>query len=256
MEKIINFMKNELEIIERIKEVYPKNGLKKTKEILNIGHRVLKRILVENNIERSSKVNIDFTEKKFIYLLGLLWSDGHISKKNNLLGIECLETDMIKFKPILESVSVWSYYRRERQHKPVVNAYITDKLFRNLLAENDYLEKSTKSPNKIYSKIPKELKKYFMLGIVDGDGCFYFNKKQYARQFILTGTYEQDWSLFEDFFNEIEAKYSIIRIRNKKSGYSQFRITNKKDLINLGNLLYDDMIILDRKHQSWLKTIS
>ena len=249
MENNKKYMRDEREIIEKIKEIYPKNGLKKTKEMLNIGHRVLKRILVENNINRGSKVNIDFTDKNFIYLLGLLWSDGHVSKKTNSLGIECIETDMLKFKPILESISNWSYYRRERQHKPVVNAYITDKIFRDLLVENDYLEKSINSPYKIYSKIPSELKKYFMLGVVDGDGCFYFNKKQYARQFILTGTYEQDWSLFEDFFNDIEAKHSIIRVKNKKSGYSQFRITNKKDLIKLGNLLYNDMIILDRKYQ-------
>ncbi len=160
------------------------------------------------------------------------------------------------FKPILEDISNWSFYKRKREYRPTINAYLSDKKFHNILVENDYLNKSKYSPCKIYYKLPDPMKKYFLLGVIDGDGCFYYNKKNYTRQFILTGSFEQDWSLFENIFNDINIRFSIIRKKNKNSGYSQFRVTNKKDIIKIGEFIYDDLIILDRKYKSWKLTIS
>ena len=41
----------------------------------------------------------------------------------------------------------------------------------NIFKEYDYDIKSTISPYKILNSIPKELKHYFFLGLIDGDGC-------------------------------------------------------------------------------------
>lgn len=244
-----------MDIIEKIKEFYPINGFNKTKKILKIGDKKLRKIILENKLEKNSKVKIDFFNKNFVYILGLIWSDGYINK-NRTIGIECVKDDMEKFNPILENISSWSFYERKREYKPTINAYLTDKKFYDILVDNDYLNKSKFSPIKIYSKIPNIMKKYFLLGIIDGDGCFYYNKKQYTRQFIITGSIEQDWSLFEDIFNEINVKFSTIRRENKNSGYSQLRVTNKKDIIKIGEFIYDEMIVLDRKYESWKLTIS
>lgn len=244
-----------MEIVERVKEFYPVNGFNKTKKVLKIGDKKLRRIILENKLEKNSKVKIDFFNKNFVYILGLIWSDGYINK-NKTIGIECVKDDMEKFKPILEDISSWSFYERRREYKPTINAYLNDKKFYNILSDNDYLNKNKLSPIKIYSKIPNIMRKYFLLGIVDGDGCFYYNKKQYIRQFIITGSIEQDWSLFEKIFNEINVKFSIIRRNNKNSGYSQIRVTNKKDIIKIGNFIYDEMLVLDRKYESWKLTIS
>jgi hypothetical protein len=245
-----------MEIVEKVKEFYPVNGFNKTKKILKIGDKKLRKIILENKLEKNSKVRIDFFNKNFVYILGLIWADGFLGLKGNTVYIECIEDDMLRFKPMLESISNWSFYRRERENKPTINAYLTDKKFYDILVENDYLNKSKFSPIKIYSKIPDIMRKYFLLGVVDGDGCFYYNKKQYTRQFIITGSIEQDWSLFEDMLNQINVKFSIIRRENKNSGYSQIRVTNKKDLIKVGEFIYGDMIVLDRKYESWKLSIS
>lgn len=245
-----------MEIVEKVKEFYPVNGFNKTKKILKIGDKKLRKIILENKLEKNSKVRIDFFNKNFVYILGLIWADGFLGLKSNTVYIECIEDDMLRFKPILESISNWSFYRRERENKPTINAYLTDKKFYDILVENNYLNKSKFSPIKIYSKIPDIMRKYFLLGVVDGDGCFYYNKKQYTRQFIITGSIEQDWSLFEDILNQINVKFSIIRRENKNSGYSQIRVTNKKDLIKVGEFIYGDMIVLDRKYESWKLSIS
>ena len=244
-----------MELIEKVKEFYPINGFNKTKKILKIGDKKLRKIILENKLEKIGKVNIDFFDKSFIYVLGLIWADGSLSSNSNTIYIECVKDDMEKFKPILENISSWSFYERKRENKPTINAYLTDKKFYNILVENDYLDRSKYSPIKIYSKIPDIMKKYFLLGIVDGDGSFYYNKKQYIRQFIITGSFEQDWSLFENIFIDISVKFSIIRRKNKNSGYSQLRVTNKKDLVSIGEFIYDDMIVLDRKYQSWKLTV-
>ncbi len=244
-----------MSIVEKVINFYPINGFNKTKEFLKIGDKKLRKIILENNLEKKSKVKIDFSDKKFIYTLGLLWSDGYINK-NRTIGIECVEDDMMDFRKVLECVSIWSFYKREREFRPTINAYLNDKKMYDFLVENDYLVKSSYSPIKIYSKISKDMVSYFLLGIVDGDGCFYYNKKNYTRQFVLTSSIEQDWSIFERILIDIDVKYSIIRRVNKVSGYSQLRVTNKKDIIKIGEFIYKDMIVLNRKYESWKISIS
>ena len=121
--------------------------------------------------------------------------------------------------------------------------------------ENDYLEKSLKTPNKILSNIPNELVKYFLLGIIDGDGCFYYNRENYLRQFVISGTYNQDWNLFVEIFNKIGVEKYKIENYKKKSEYSQIKITNKKDIKIIGDFIYssiqEDNIGLNRKYKKY-----
>lgn len=245
-----------MDILEKIKETYPIYGFNKTKKILKIGDIRLRKIILENKLEKNSKVKIDFFDKNFVYILGLIWADGYLGLKSNTIYLECIKDDMEQFKPILESISNWSFYERKREYKQTINAFISDKKFYTLLVGNDYLNKSKTSPNKINQIIPESMRKYFLLGIIDGDGCFYYNKKHYIRQFIITGSKNQDWFLFEHILNNLDVKFTIIRRSNEKSGYSQIRVTNKKDIIKIGEFIYEpDMIVLNRKYESWKNTI-
>ena len=95
--------------------------------------------------------------------------------------------------------------------------------------------------------------------MVDGDGCFYY-KEKCACQFILTGTLYQDWILFDKIFNSIDVKCGLVRFTSKKTGYSQLRVTNKKDIKKIGNFIYstieDDNIGLVRKYEKYKLIIS
>ena len=257
-----------MELIEQVKVLYPDFGTTNTAKMLRVRQATIKRIVDENNLKKNRRINIDdfynIEKKEIVYLLGLIWADGHLSKSDNTLSIECVSEDMLCFKETLDKVGKWSYHHRQRidertNTKPIINAYICDSLLHDFLKENDYLEKSLKSPEKIISKIPERLIKYFILGMVDGDGCFYY-KEKCACQFILTGTLYQDWILFDKIFNSIDVKCGLVRFTSKKTGYSQLRVTNKKDIKKIGNFVYstidDDNIGLRRKYEKYKQIVS
>lgn len=255
-----------MELIEQVKVLYPDFGTKDTAKMLRVRQSTVKKIVDDNNFKllKNRKINIlDFyniKKKEICYFLGLLWADGHVSKNNNMINIECNSDDMIEFKKVLDTFSKWSYYHRKRERydvecKSATNAYICDSLLHNFLEENDYLEKSAKSPEKIISKIPESLIKYFILGMIDGDGCFYY-KENCSSQFTIAGTKEQDWSSIENIFKSHKLKYTII-ITNSSSA---IRITNKDDIRKIGNFVYstieDDNIGLKRKYEKYKLIIS
>ena len=236
--------------------------------------KISKSIILSNRYNKTQeehKVNISkFTtdiDSNSAYILGLLWADGYIHKiksnpnKKYDINLECVDDDMLYFRLILDKTGNWYYYTRKRgDYKPITKATTNNKKFLIFLTDNNYDLKSIKSPNKIINKLPDNLVKYFLLGVIDGDGCFYFNKKQYLRQFTISGSLKQDWSAFESIFDKLNIEYKINRKQNKKNGYSQIRITNKNNILKLGNYIYDtieiDNIGLPRKYNKYLEIIN
>lgn len=252
-----------MDLLEKVKSLYPELGSTKTAKILKVRQSTISKIVSENNIEKNRRVNINefynIKSKEVCYFLGLLWADGHVSKKDNSISIECNGDDMIEFRKSLDKFGKWSYYDRKRERygldcKPVTNAYIYDSLLHDFLKENDYLDKSIFSPNKIISKIPEELIRYFLLGVIDGDGCFYF-KENLSNQFYLTGSIDQDWKSFKLIFDNIGVKYKHINKEGKTNKYSFIRVTNKNDIKKIGDIVYstieNDGIGLKRKYEKY-----
>lgn len=216
--------------------------------------------------DKSNKVDancfINNITKESSYILGLLWADGHVEHNNYkyTINVECLSVDMDYFIPVFNKTGDWLYYDRIRKgRKPITKAHTSNKELNLYLSNKDYLNKSYISPKLILETIPSDLKRYFILGVIDGDGCFYFNEKYGLRQFTITGTLNQDWSDFENIFNELEITYKINRVENSKTGYSQIRITNKTNILKLGGYLYPtikiDGIGLPRKYDKFLNII-
>jgi len=274
-----------MNIEEFVIENYFLLGNKKCAEILNVNKSVISNIttkyklkmddIIKRKFNSESKIKKDGDYKvntnKFIsdidengsYILGLLWADGYLNKdkKNNSISIECIKDDMVYFKTIFNKTGEWGYNERLRTNKKnkVVRLTTNNKYLKDYLTENDFLDKSLSSPTKILNKIPSKLTHYFLLGIIDGDGCFYYNEKRNLRQFSITGSLLQDYSSFEDIFNKLNVKYTIRRIKNSKTGYSQIRISNKSDIKKIGDFIYSDIkdnkIGLHRKYDKYLKII-
>jgi hypothetical protein len=274
-----------MNIEEFVIENYFLLGNKKCTEILNVNKSVISNIttkyklkmddIIKRKFNSESKIKKDGDYKvntnKFIsdidengsYILGLLWADGYLNKdkKNNSISIECIKDDMVYFKTIFNKTGEWGYNERLRTNKKnkVVRLTTNNKYLKDYLSENDFLDKSLSSPTKILNKIPSKLTHYFLLGIIDGDGCFYYNEKRNLRQFSITGSLLQDYSVFEDIFNKLNIKYTIRRIKNSKTGYSQIRISNKSDIKKIGDFIYSDIndnkIGLPRKYDKYLKII-
>ena len=242
--------------INKILWIREKNKLKVNKESLsNIQKnciRIRKKPLKKTRVNELLFIT-DFI-KESVYLLGFIWGDGYInnSGKNKQIKIECLSEDIDTLKPLLLKTGIWDFYERLRKNKKrkTTTCITTNKILMDFLIEQEYKNKSIVTPNKIFNIIPDELKKYFILGWIDADGCFYWNKKYKLRQFYLSGTYEQDWDVFETTLKNIGVTYKIIRI-SKKSKYSCIRVTNKLDIMKIGNYIYDDLIPFQRKYDKY-----
>jgi hypothetical protein len=182
----------------------------------------------------------DYTPES-VYILGLLWADGTINKKNNSITLECVKDDVDVFYPIFQTTGEYGLYVRERKNRRIQGIITCCSLeLSRFLKENDYNIKSISTPSKILSKIPDDLKYYFFLGWSDGDGCFYFNEDQSTVQFTMSGTYEQDWSILSDKCNELKIEYRIDQIITKKNyKSSSFRICKGNDVIKFGDYIYN-----------------
>jgi hypothetical protein len=235
--------------------------------------KVSKSIILSNRYNKTQeehKVNISKfktdIDSNSAYILGLLWADGYIHKiksnpnKKYDISLECVDDDMLFFRLILNKTGDWFYYTRKRgNYKPITKATTNNKEFLIFLTDNDYDLKSIKSPDKIIDKLPNDLIKFFLLGVIDGDGCFYFNQKHFLRQFSISGSLNQDWSAFEKIFISLGITYKINRRSNDKNGSSQIRILNKLNIKKLGDFVYssisEDNIGLPRKYEKYLSII-
>jgi hypothetical protein len=248
--KVDNFFK--MFIIEN----YPKFGSTYCKNHLNSDIKKIMSVVSTYRLKRNKidKINIDTNNKYFCYIIGLIWADGFVDKKTNRVGISLVENDINDIKNIFENVGIWNYNyanNSKRGYKNQIMVRMSDKNFKSFLIENDFLEKSFKSPDKIISIIPKNNLKYFIRGISDGDGCFYYNKKQYIRQFCIASTYDQNWNYIINILNNKNCKFKIEKIKKEKSKSSIIRITNK-DILKIGEFLYEDFFGLKRKYEKFL----
>jgi hypothetical protein len=271
------------EEIEYLKINYPKYGAKYCAKVLGLTdvqiHSKMGKLKIRipkstKNLLRSKspdKCNINpelfynLKNKEIVYLLGLMWADGFLNPSSNgynhNLGFTMVKEDLEVIKPTLDFIGKWYYYERKQPNpnwKPSINIITNNKRIFDFLVEHDYDKKSHISANKILEKIPDNLKHYFFLGLIDGDGCFYYYKPEKGstlRQFTLASTYEQDWSYFENLCGGLDISYKIKRTKGKKSSSSCLRITNKGGIKRLGNYIYqtfnDDNMGLNRKYEKY-----
>jgi intein-encoded DNA endonuclease-like protein len=216
----------------------------------------------------SNRVSVELFTKKFtpesVYVLGLLWSDGFLNKTKNhySINLQCVRGDVDEFYKIFQKTGDWIFYERPQRgkNKPTGIVSTSNKELHNFLSKNDYLNKTKESPVKILKKIPKKLHRYFYLGWSDGDGCFYFNKKNYLNQFIIASAWEQDWSSMIELCDKLGLEYRIQVVKRKKGNYSQFQINKMKHIATLGLYFYREIennkIGLTRKNIKFMEMLN
>ena len=179
--------------------------------------------------------------KYFSYFLGFLWSDGFIERKR--VGIEILEDDAITILDDIEKISflkICTMRRHRKDRRPQMTIYFCSVSFYDIFISKYFQNKSHSSPDDILNSIPDNLKRFFYQGLIDGDGCFYFNEKNKLRQFYVTSCYDQDWSHMEKLFISLNiGQYEIRRIVNKNGNSSSFiRVKKHNEIESIYNYLY------------------
>ncbi len=274
--------------VEFLIKNYPENGAKFCAEILHrtegsirikafklklkLNHGVLQKIKRENFSTKDPskyKVNpnqfLKINTKEVAYILGILWADGFIySKKYQAIRLEIKSEDMKCIDYIFKETGKWTITHRNRKNRqPQSTIQTSNKILVEFLLQKGYYPHSIESADKILFLIPDELKHYWFRGLIDGDGCFYINKKNNIHQLSISGSYDQDWAYIINVFNNLNIKYSVNRRKQaqgtKINKFSYIRIANRKDIINFGNYIYkgymgDKMGFL-RKHKKFLEII-
>lgn len=182
------------------------------------------------------------------YILGWIWSDGYIQEHRNTITIEIVNSDAEELIPIIQSIGVWSIRTRYRENRqPQTTIQCTSKDVANYLRSLGKFPKSTESHANILATIPAKLRKYFILGLLDG--CFYLNESRNLVQFSISGSKNQDWTGLLKYFNSLNISSSI-HIQENPVCCSVLRITNRKGILTLINELYTDTQLgLSRKSQ-------
>ena len=205
---------------------------------------------------------LEINAPEVAYVLGLIWVDGSLgNSKNCSVSIDLVKSDMDDIINIIKKTGKWNFYERQRGNWKISSSAKTGN--RNLyefLVSMDYKIKSGASANKILDKIPSDLRQYFFRGLIDGDGCFYFNPKSNLRQFSISSTFNQDWSYFTEMLGDLYVSFSekqrTHNNKNKKISKSSYiRITGIENIKKLGNYIYKnyevDKIGLRRKYNKF-----
>lgn len=231
-------------------ENYPKTDRYTCSEELKIPLEQVVYKINKLKLTKDKSLNYLFFEKidtyYTAYILGFIWADGYLTKDGRHFNVSGVKEDIDEIEHLFDKIGNWCKHIDNREKYGWKNAKTligSNKKIYDFLLEHEYNKKSYVSADKILLKIPDDLKHYFFRGLVDGDGCFYYNEKGYLRQFALTSTYEQDWSYFEELCKELDIKYVIKRVKkiNKKTDNenksSLVRVLGK-DIIKLGEYLY------------------
>lgn len=200
-----------------------------------------------------------------------MWADGSVLKpKNKNSGkIMLYTTEPENLQKVLQYLGDWNVNISQSKNKNWKDRYSyttsNQELMEYLLSHN-YGVNNIKSADSILSTIPENLKHYWFLGLIDGDGCWYFNEKNRLRQFQITSRIDQDWDFIEKLFKSLDIKYSIDRRIVNNESYanpkhrSNIRIFGKRDVRSLGEYVYQtyifDKIGMLRKYEKWVECIT
>jgi hypothetical protein len=234
---------------------YPKLGAKVCAEKLHLGLVCVKNKVrisglrlnqeARNRLRLKDSTKCKVNPDQFIspetpqasYILGFLWADGFLAS-NNSIGTEITTDDAEYLLPAFLKTGKWSTFSRHRNgYKPQTKIVCSSKLFFEHLSSQGFKGRSH-FPRDLSTSFPDHLLSYWLRGYSDGDGCFYFNAKQSCRQITFTSSVEQDWTELEKIMDKVGVERFAIRRTDSKTRYSQFRITNKNDVVRLGSFIY------------------
>lgn len=240
-------------------------GLRKSGKEFNFSDKIVKRILLENNIsikgvgaKRKYSINDDYFDNEssnMAYIMGFWAADGNVSSNENRLDLELASID----KEILEKINVEIGNTRPIKTYQCANGYEKNKvLFWSEKIKKRFIEYGI-VPNKTYSEdfsLPFKLnRKYwidYIRGFFDGDGCV--KKTGYSLTFELNSLNKDFLIGIQAFLKEyygIETKLTIANKREKPLYRLYCYSENAKKIFNV--LYTPNSLFLKRKYEKWLE---
>jgi hypothetical protein len=248
---------------------YPEKGGPFCAESLNIPREAVSWFAgglgLKTYAPRRRKNNIDIEkwkkmEDKYIcYFLGLLFADGSIDKKRVYLGISSTDFNDIK-ENLKKTYNKACTYTKKRVEgwKEISCLYLLSMDLCDFIREFNFKGNDFSCIN----HIPKNNIKYFLRGLIDGDGHLKYRTCDRGGSvlFNIASCHNFDWTILNKFFTEI-FNYTprIVRNTHKKTGHqnSVFYITSSAVLTSFFNWIYEDYeedkLGFSRKYEQYLK---
>jgi hypothetical protein len=230
-----------------------------------------RKVVLSNRKNEDLNVNpekfITLNDPYSIYLLGLIWSDGHVTFANNkaktpLIKHTSIVEDSNDFLPIFMETGNWKNFifeNKKLNYKPIRVIHTSNRILGEWLILNGYRNKN-KYPL-FLDKIPKDFLHYFFRGLYDGDGYIENNVKsdKYIKKHVrctLTSGCNQDWGFIISIFNELGLDYRIRNQKNVKGCTSHISLNTKESIIWCEYIYGGLDFGLYRKKQKWVDVIN
>jgi hypothetical protein len=236
-------------------------------EIIGFGYEKTRKLLLKEGVvfrpkgswnrEHKSLHSIDVDYFKYIdtgekaYWLGVLVSDGNISRDGNKVSLASKDLDLInKFREAIKSTHavslVKSYDKRTDKTYERYTIQVASKEFASNLIDKGVT--CLKSYSCFYPKIDDALNYHFIRGLFDGDGCLMVKNSKNCRVSFI-GTLEIINSIQLIFKNDLDINpHPIYKVTDAMNVVCTNYFSETKIIMNK---LYDESlenIRLDRKY--------
>lgn len=261
--------------INFIKENYFNFGAKYCSEQLSLkkstvascarrnGLKVNESLIKSTRFQNKNVINInDYTnvdKPEIAYILGLIWTDGHVSFSNNknktpIVKHSCVKYDSQISDRIFNELG-WRNFDCENSQSIGKNTmsvnWISSKILGDYLISQNYREKNRGTF--IYEKI--SCISHFLRGLFDGDGCITISKSGKYKQTAIyfSSSSDQQWNFLTEILDSINVKYKIRMNIDKLGKSSQICIHESESIYNLCEFMYKDSenLRLERKFNKY-----
>lgn len=271
MSKTILTLEQEKEIVDKYLSGKSKNSLKNE---YKVSEGTIGRALKRNNIHirqvsetNISKYNINhsFFEKDNInsnsaYILGLIASDGCVSKVDNCISIE-LKSDDIELleevNKILGNERPIKTYSREGRND-TSKLYFFSKKIKQDLAYFDIIPNKTYCSVNFVKNIPDKYFIDFVRGFFDGDGCI--TECNSTLRWQIDGASLETFKEIQNRMLNYGITLKITKELDKSSTIQKYRLYtySKNKCREIFNLLYqnNNQLQMKRKYEKFLKLVN
>lgn len=192
---------------------------------------------------------IDTAEKA--YWLGFLYADGYICSERKVFGIALKEEDkghLIKFCDFLKinTYECIKYNKNTKSYRVQLNDV---NIYLDLKRLGFTSKKSYDNDDSIFYKMPEEFKKFFILGIIDGDGYVFISD---GAQKNLVGIVSNNEKLLESiakFLCNVFNDKNFVKVTNYD--YPRIRLARVKAYKVMKFLYKDTPVFLERKFSNF-----
>lgn len=259
-------LKIDIETENKICKLYEDGyGSPKISKILEISKPLILKILHKNNIQfkkpgehvRKHKFNenyfsnIDSSEKA--YWLGFISGDGCIIKNFLTISLSIKDEAVInEFLKCINGENHKRYYSINENNSLRVKIDVHSRTMINDLKKHNISNRKSFTL-KLSNNIPEIFLNHYILGLIDADGCFYFNKNRNALKFSLIGSKSSISSVQKILIKKCQLKRTKLYEVKRCKGIYVMEYGGHKQLQRLFNFLYKDVnFCLERKRQKAL----